>query len=53
MERRLRGTRNLLDLFEVAIDPVSGRTGIIYTDDTLTKQSDSSPLPQVVLAQQQ
>jgi len=48
-----RGTRNLLDLFEVAIDPVSGRTGIIYTDDTLTKQSDGSPLPQVVLAQQQ
>ncbi len=47
------GTRNLLDLFEVAIDPVSGRTGIIYTDDTLTKQSDGSPLPQVVLAQQQ
>ena len=48
-----RGTRNLLDLFEVAIDPVSGRTGIIYTDDTLTKQSDGSPLPQVALAQQQ
>jgi len=48
-----RGTRNLLDLFEVAIDPVSGRTGIIYTDDTLTKLPDGSPLPQVVLAQQQ
>ncbi len=48
-----RGTRNLLDLFEVAIDPVSGRAGIIYTDDTLTKQADGSPLPQVVLAQQQ
>jgi len=48
-----RGTRNLLDLFEVTIDPVSGRTGIIYTDDTLTKQANGSPLPQVVLAQQQ
>jgi len=47
------GTRNLLDLFKVAIDPVSGRTGIIYTDDTLTKQADGSPLPQVLLAQQQ
>ncbi len=35
------------------MDPVSGRTGIIYTDDTLTKQADGSPLPQVVLAQQQ
>jgi len=48
-----RGTRNLLDLFEVAIDPRSGKTGIIYTDDTLTKQADGSPLPQAVLAQQQ
>ncbi len=48
-----RGTRNLLDLFEVTIDPVSGHTGIIYTDDTLTKQANGSPLPQVVLAQQQ
>jgi len=60
-----RGTRNLLDLFEVAIDPVSGRTGIIYTDDTLTTSTDPNnfacspnqlppcPLPQVVLAQQQ
>jgi hypothetical protein len=45
------GTRNLLDLFEVAIDPNSGRAGIIYTDDTLTT-SNGSPLPQVVLAQQ-
>ena len=46
------GTRNLLDLFEVAIDPQNGKAAIIYTDDTLTTQSDGSPLPQVVLAQQ-
>jgi hypothetical protein len=46
------GTRNLLDLFEVAIDPQNGRAGVIYTDDTLTKDSLGNPLPQVVLAQQ-
>ena len=46
------GTRNLLDLFEVAIDPQNGRAGIIYTDDTLTKDGAGNPLPQVVLAQQ-
>ena len=46
------GTRNLLDLFEVAIDPQNGRAGVIYTDDTLTKDSSGNPLPQVVLAQQ-
>jgi hypothetical protein len=47
------GTRNLLDLFKVAINPVDGRAGIIYTDDTLTKDSSGNPLPQIVLAQQQ
>jgi hypothetical protein len=46
------GTRNLLDLFEVAIDPGTGRAAIAYTDDTLTTASDGSPLPQIVLAQQ-
>jgi len=58
------GTRNLLDLFQVAIDPQNGRAGIIYTDDTLTtsgdpnnfacspNQSPPCPLPQAVLAQQ-
>jgi hypothetical protein len=46
------GTRNLLDLFEVAIDPLNGRAGVIYTDDTLTKTSSGDPLPQLVLAQQ-
>jgi hypothetical protein len=58
------GTRNLLDLFQVAIDPVVGKAAIIYTDDTLTisnstnnfaclpGQSPPCPLPQAVLAQQ-
>ena len=46
------GTRNLLDLFEIAIDPQNGKAGIIYTDDTLTKDSSGNPLPQAVLAQQ-
>ena len=48
-----RGTRNLLDLFKVAIDPGSGRAAVIYTDDTISKTSSGAPLPQVVLAQQQ
>jgi hypothetical protein len=47
------GTRNLLDLFEVAIDPGTGLAAIAYTDDTMTTASDGSPLPQIVLAQQQ
>lgn len=46
------GTRNLLDLFEVAINLSSGKAGIIYTDDTLSTDSAGNPLPQVVLAQQ-
>lgn len=58
------GTRNLLDLFEVAINPTNGKTAIIYTDDTLTSTSFTPnfacfpnetppcPLPQVVLAQE-
>jgi hypothetical protein len=45
------GTRNLLDLFEVAIDPGTGLAGIAYTDDTLTT-ANGSPLPQIALAQQ-
>jgi hypothetical protein len=47
-----RAERTLLDLFEVAIDPKSGRAGVVYTDDTLTKDSSGNPLPQVVLAYQ-
>jgi len=58
------GARNLLDLFQVAIDPQNAKAAIIYTDDTLTTSSDPSnfacspnqvppcPLPQAVLAQQ-
>ena len=47
------GTRNLLDLFKVAIDPGTGRAGVIYTDDTITQTSSGAPIAQVVLAQQQ
>jgi hypothetical protein len=59
------GTRNLLDLFQIAIDPVVSKAGIIYTDDTLNtsnapgnfaclpNQALPCPLPQAVLAQQQ
>lgn len=46
------GTRNLLDLFEVAIDPRTGKAAIIYTDDTLTTMASGDLLPQVVLAVQ-
>jgi len=59
-----QGTRNLLDLFKIAIDPQNGKAAIIYTDDTLATSNDPSnfacnpnqnppcPLPQAVLAQQ-
>ena len=46
------GTRNLLDLFEVAIN-AGGKAAVIYTDDTITTTSGGSPLPQIVLAYQQ
>ncbi len=46
------GTRNLLDLFEVAINPQNGHAGIIYTNDQLTSDSAGDPLPQIVLAVQ-
>ncbi len=47
------GTRNLLDLFEVAINPQNGLAAIVYTNDVLTKDSKGNPLPQTVLAQQE
>jgi len=59
-----QGTRNLLDLFKIAIDPQNSKAAIIYTDDTLTTSNDPTnfacnpnqsppcPLPQAVLAQQ-
>jgi hypothetical protein len=46
------GTRNLLDLFQVGIDPLSGLAAIVYVDDSLTKDNSGNPLPQTVLAQQ-
>ncbi len=57
------GTRNLLDLFQLAIDPQNGKAAIIYVDDTLTTTTGvnnfacfpnqtTCPLPQAVLAQQ-
>jgi hypothetical protein len=59
------GTRSLLDLFQVAIDPQNGEAAIIYTDTTLSTATAARPnfwcpaagmtcpLPQLVLAQQQ
>jgi hypothetical protein len=47
------GTRNLLDLFQVGIDPLNGKAAVVYVDDTLTQDSSGNPLPQTVLAQQQ
>jgi hypothetical protein len=47
-----RGTRNLLDLFQVALDPRSDKAAVIYTDDAMSQTSTGAPLPQVVLAQQ-
>jgi len=46
------GTRNLLDLFQVAIDPNNGKAAIVYTNDMLMKDSSGNPLPQVILARQ-
>jgi hypothetical protein len=45
--------RELLDLFEVAEDPVNDKAAIIYTDSTLSTSTDSSgthELPEIVLA---
>jgi hypothetical protein len=47
------GTRNLLDLFKVAINPGDGRAAVIYTDYTMTTDPSGNPLPQVVLSQQE
>ncbi len=58
------GTRNLLDLFQVAIDHQNGKAAVIYTDDAhattpppsfscLPGQTANCPLPQAILAQQQ
>jgi hypothetical protein len=45
--------RELLDLFQVAEDPVSGKAAIIYTDstiDTWTANGVTKELPEIVLA---
>lgn len=47
------GTRNLLDLFQVGIDPANGKAAVVYVDDAHTKDASGNPLPQTVLAQQQ
>jgi len=47
------GTRNLLDLFQVGIDPLNGLAAIVYADDTMTVDPAGNPQPQTVLAQQQ
>jgi len=47
------GTRNLLDLLEVGIDPTKELAAVVYVNDTLTKDGLGNPLPQTVLAQQQ
>jgi hypothetical protein len=46
---QIPGTRNLLDLFKVAINPQNGKAAVIYTDDF---SLGAPSLPQAVLAQQ-
>jgi len=48
--------RELLDLFEVAEDPISGKAAIIYTDstrNTWTANAVTKELPEIVLAYEQ
>ena len=48
-------TRTLLDLFEVAENPLTGKASIVYTDDTFhtwTQNGTTFPLPEIVLAQE-
>ena len=49
--------RELLDLFEVAEDPVSGKAAVIYTDTTLdtwtSPTTGTHQLPEIVLAFEQ
>jgi hypothetical protein len=50
--RKARAVRSAHGPFEIALTS-SGKAGVIYTDDTLTKDASGNPLPQIVLAQQQ
>jgi hypothetical protein len=48
--------RELLDLFEIAEDPISGKLAVIYTDttiDTWTFNGTTQELPEIVLAFEQ
>jgi hypothetical protein len=48
--------RELLDLFEVAEDPASGKAAVVYTDttiDTWTLEGVTHQLPEIVLAYEQ
>jgi predicted small secreted protein len=45
--------RQLLDLFEVVEDPVTGKAAVVYTDSTIDTYTDASgvhQLPEIVLA---
>jgi hypothetical protein len=47
------GDRELLDLFEVAEDPISGKAAVIYTNSTIstwTENGETHELPEIVLA---
>ena len=48
--------RQLLDLFEVVEDPVTGKAAVIYTDSTIDTYTDTSgthELPEIILAFEQ
>jgi hypothetical protein len=48
-------TRTLLDLFQVAENPLTGKATVIYTDDTFHTWVDNGttfPLPEIVFAQE-
>lgn len=48
-------TRTLLDLFEVAENPLTGKASIVYTDDTFNTWQENGTtfqLPEIVLAQE-
>jgi hypothetical protein len=48
--------RQLLDLFEVVEDPVTGKAAVIYTDSTIDTYTDGSgthELPEIILAFEQ
>jgi hypothetical protein len=48
------GDRQLLDLFEVALDPVTGKAAVVYTDSTIDTYTTADgvvhQLPEIILA---